>query len=88
MSNAPDYSEDYDDLYDSEECWNCGGEGRVNNCIDGCCIDTDDIYCEYCSHPCDVCSPRKPNPELQEALREALEKAVEPIPPSHKGNAE
>lgn len=48
---------DYDDSLDDGECWNCGGEGRVNHCIDGCCVDQDDIYCRYCSRRCDVCNP-------------------------------
>lgn len=38
------------------ECWQCGGEGRVaGTCIDGCCVEQDDPYCEYCSHRCDIC---------------------------------
>lgn len=53
---------DYDDDLDDSECWNCGGVGRVNDCIDGCCVDQDNPYCEYCSKRCDVCSA-KPNPE-------------------------
>lgn len=76
---------DYDDDIDGGECGNCGGEGRVNDCFDGCCVEQDNPYCEYCSKRCDICNPAKPNPELQEVLREALEKAAEPIPPSHKG---
>ena len=67
------------DDFDDDGCWNCGGEGRVNDCIDGCCIDQDDIYCDYCSKRCDVCRPKQPaSPELQEVLREALEKSDEP----------
>lgn len=48
---------DYDGWDDDNECWNCGGEGRVNDCIDGCCVDQDNIYCPYCSKRCDVCNP-------------------------------
>ena len=45
------------DDFDEPECWNCGGEGRVaGTCIDGCCADQDDPYCEYCSRRCDVCN--------------------------------
>lgn len=44
------------DDFDFDECWNCGGEGRVAGiCIDGACLEQDDPYCEYCSHRCDVC---------------------------------
>lgn len=72
---------DYDDHLDGEECWNCGGEGRVNHCIDGCCIDQDDIYCEYCSKPCDVCCPPTPKQveegnKLRQILKEALDDCV------------
>jgi hypothetical protein len=55
---------DYDDESDGD-CWNCGGEGRVNTCIDGCCIDQDDIYCPYCSTRCDVCNPKPRQPEAE-----------------------
>lgn len=73
---------EYDDHLDGGECWNCGGEGRVNDCIDGCCVEQDDPYCEYCSKRCDVCNPKRPaSPELQEVLREALENTAEPSDP-------
>lgn len=72
---------DYDDHLDDDECWNCGGEGRVNDCIDGCCAEQDDPYCEYCSKRCDVCNPKQPaSPELQQVLKEALDQASPPIP--------
>lgn len=69
--------DDYDGWDDDNACWNCGGEGRVNDCIDGCCVDQDNIYCEYCSHPCDVCRPRtkKQQQETQE-LRDILSEAL------------
>jgi hypothetical protein len=66
---------DYDDGLDGGECWNCGGEGRVNDCIDGCCVDTDDIYCSYCSKRCDVCNPAprtKESDDLRQVLADAL----------------
>lgn len=76
---SQDLHEHYQDDFDDGGCWNCGGEGRVNDCIDGCCAETDDIYCDYCSKRCDVCNPKRPaSPELQEVLREALEKSAEP----------
>lgn len=56
MSDASEY----DDRLDSDQCWNCAGEGRVNHCVDGCCVDQDDIYCDICSKRCDVCNPNKP----------------------------
>lgn len=60
-----------DDFYDGE-CWQCGGEGRVaGTCIDGCCLEQDDPDCPYCSHRCDVCNPRKPNPQPDAAMSEA-----------------
>ena len=60
------YQDDFD--YQDEGCWNCGGEGRVNDCIDGCCVDQDDIYCKYCSKRCDICNPA-PKTKDTEALR-------------------
>lgn len=74
---------DYDDELDGAECWNCGGEGRVNHCIDGCCVDQDDIYCEYCSRRCDVCHPPTPEQvkrgdELRQVLADALADAQSP----------
>jgi hypothetical protein len=72
---------DYDDHLDGGECWNCGGEGRVNDCIDGCCVDTDDIYCSYCSKRCDICNPApktKETEELRKVLGEALAAAQSP----------
>lgn len=59
MKPAQTTQQEIDDLlFDSadNECWNCGGEGRVaGTCIDGCCVDQDDPDCELCSHRCDVC---------------------------------
>ncbi|MGM5018685.1 hypothetical protein [Tardiphaga sp. 367_B4_N1_1] len=77
MSDPHDH---YHDDFDDGDCWNCGGEGRVNHCIDGCCVDTDDIYCDYCSKRCDVCQPVKPNPELQQILKDALDEASAIVP--------
>jgi hypothetical protein len=64
---------DDNDHYDGD-CWNCGGEGRVNNCIDGCCVEQDDPWCPYCSKRCDICNPapKKQTDELREVLGEAL----------------
>ncbi|MEH2501197.1 hypothetical protein V1290_000008 [Bradyrhizobium sp. AZCC 1578] len=72
---------DYDDHYDDGECWNCGGEGRVNHCIDGCCVDQDDPYCEYCSKRCDVCNPptkeqQRRGDELRQILADALAESL------------
>jgi hypothetical protein len=70
----------YDDYSDGEECWNCGGEGRVNHCIDGFCVDQDDIYCKYCSKRCDVCNPPTPKQieegnKLRQILADSLKTA-------------
>lgn len=51
----------YQDDFDDGDCWQCGGEGRVNHCIDGCCVDQDDIYCDLCSTRCDICRPLPSN---------------------------
>ena len=42
-----------------EECWNCGGEGYVYNCVDEIgCVDPEG-GCDFCMHRCDVCSPKR-----------------------------
>lgn len=55
--------EDYDDDYDDDDCWNCGGEGFVSNCFEEfACIDPEG-GCDLCTKRCDVCNPRKrPDP--------------------------
>jgi hypothetical protein len=58
---------EYDDDLDESECWNCGGIGRVNDCIDGCCIDQDDPWCRYCSKRCDICNPKPKKEETDVA---------------------
>ena len=71
--------QDYD--YDDDgDCWNCGGEGRVNDCIDGCCVEQDDPWCPYCSKRCDICNPapKKQTDDLREVLGEALNAAKNP----------
>lgn len=72
---------DYDDHLDGDECWNCGGEGRVNDCIDGCCVDQDDPWCPYCSKRCDICNPptkkqQEETTQLREILGDALKTAM------------
>lgn len=50
------------DLIDAEhiqedmggDCPNCGGEGKVYDCIDGFCFDPEG-GCELCSSPCEWC---------------------------------
>lgn len=49
-------TDDYED-----ECWNCGGEGYVHDCIDGFCLDAE-YGCDLCTYRCDVCNP-KPAPK-------------------------
>lgn len=77
MSDDP--HEHYEDDFDDEPCWNCGGEGRVNDCLDGCCVDQDDIYCQYCSKRCDICNAKPKvvdvGDELHEVLGDALKTA-------------
>lgn len=53
--NDPEPPEDH---FDSDECWQCGGEGYVFDCWDGCCIDAD-VGCDDCTRPCDICAPSK-----------------------------
>lgn len=39
---------------DDGECPNCGGEGVLYDCFDGCCADAD-IGCDDCAYRCDWC---------------------------------
>jgi hypothetical protein len=63
---------DYDDDHDDGECPNCGGEGYVFDCIDGCCVDAD-IGCDLCTHRCDWCNAPKRKAETEEVLGRGLE---------------
>lgn len=41
-----------------EDCGNCGGEGYVFDCIDGCCEDAE-VGCDLCTRRCDWCNAPK-----------------------------
>ena len=70
-----DYShlttDDFD--YDLGDCWNCGGEGWVYGCPWGWQCDTWDGDSCLCTHPCHICFPPKPDPELSRILAQAIE---------------
>jgi hypothetical protein len=38
----------------NDECWNCGGEGEICDCIDGLCEDAES-GCADCARPCAEC---------------------------------
>jgi len=49
---------DYDDDFDMDGCWNCGGSGFVSSCFEEfACVDPEE-GCDLCTHRCDVCRPR------------------------------
>lgn len=53
--------------YEDEDCWNCGGEGYVYNCLDEIgCIDPES-GCDLCMRRCDICNPAKPRPTRPDA---------------------
>jgi hypothetical protein len=56
MAHTPET--DFDDFDMEDDCPNCGGEGVIYHCIDGCCVDAD-IGCELCERTCDWCRPRR-----------------------------
>lgn len=56
---ADDQTMPDDDDFVESECFNCGGDGVVFDCIDGFCEDFD-IGCDLCTRRCDVCQPRRP----------------------------
>lgn len=67
---------DYDDFDDDDLCWNCHGEGFVYDCFEEyACVDPEG-GCDLCMSRCDICRPRKPTPELQQVLSEALGKVT------------
>jgi hypothetical protein len=76
MSDPHDH---YEDDFDNDGCWNCGGVGRVNDCVDGCCVDQDDPWCPYCSERCDICNPKPKvvdtGDDLHQILGDALKTA-------------
>lgn len=66
-----------DDL--DEECSECGGEGFIFDCFDGCCANAD-IGCDDCTRLCH-CQKRQAPRELQDVLSAALS---ELLAPSHQ----
>ena len=73
MGDPHDY---YEDDFDDGECWNCGGVGRVNDCIDGCCVEQDDPWCEYCSKRCDICNTKPKVVDTGDELHQELGAAL------------
>lgn len=70
----------YDDVHlrlnpGDEDCWNCGGEGVVFDCIDGCCEDSE-VGCDDCTHECPECVIFKG--QIAKAVREEVIKANDP----------
>lgn len=59
--------DDFDPDFDDGDCWNCGGEGFVSDCIDDCCLDAD-AGCDLCTQRCDVCGPRRSAPPQSKFL--------------------
>ena len=56
MSTADDY--DYDDYSEYVDCWQCGGEGGWNSCMeDTCCALGGEEGCNdpLCWRRCDIC---------------------------------
>lgn len=78
---GPDYDVEYDDDWDNGDCFQCGGEGFYANCFEEWACMYPDEGCDLCIRRCDVCRPRKPDPEtiaLQQVLADALNKAGTP----------
>lgn len=78
---------EYDDDFDQDVCWNCGGEGFFSNCFqEFACMYPDD-GCDECTRRCDVCAPvpaksgqdkltKEDVIELRNVLSEAIEDAA------------
>lgn len=65
LASPPEYDE-------PEDCPECGGEGFVFQCFDGCCEDAD-IGCDDCTRTCPVCGGKplnaEPDPDYLRELR-------------------
>lgn len=61
---------EYDDDFDQDVCWNCGGEGFVADCFEEyACVDPES-GCDLCMRRCDICTPPKPVARELEARNE------------------
>lgn len=67
--SEPPADYDYLDEIDNGDCWNCGGEGYVWDCFDGCCRNAED-GCRLCTRRCDVCNPAPRKPAAEPAKEE------------------
>jgi len=50
---------EYDDDFDQDVCWNCGGEGFVANCFEEFACVHPEEGCDLCTHSCDICTEPK-----------------------------
>ena len=63
---------DYEDDYEEDGCYECGGEGFVSDCVEEwACVDPE-YGCNYCTRQCPLCNPAQRSPELDAVLSEAL----------------
>lgn len=42
-------------MFEDDDCANCGGEGYTHDCFDGFCLDADE-GCDLCTRRCDWCN--------------------------------
>lgn len=52
----PEYHLNDEGYDDDGDCWKCGGEGFVHDCIDGFCEHADE-GCDLCAKRCEICNP-------------------------------
>lgn len=75
------WSRDMEDFYDDEDgdCWNCGGEGFVADCVtEYACMYPED-GCDLCMRRCDFCNPAPRNPELDKIMADSLARPASAI---------
>lgn len=65
-----------DQMFQDDDCGQCGGEGYTWDCIDGCCLHAEE-GCDLCTRRCDWCNPPTPKQkqeaaELGQILADAL----------------
>lgn len=79
----------YWDYDDREDCWNCGGEGFVPDCVTEYACMYPDEGCSVCMRRCDFCNPAPRNPEIDALFAQAIEaRRGETAPQARSGTDE
>lgn len=63
MTSTPSTQRAEDDHDESDDCWNCGGDGFVSLCWEEWACADPEFGCDDCRWPCEICNPPHP-PEV------------------------